>query len=543
MIRFEQVNYTYPERHRPALRDVSLELPEGTFALVVGPSGAGKSTLLRCLNGLVPHFSGGQLRGRIRVNGLDPVQATPTVMSRHVGFVFQDPEAQFVMDQVEDEIAFALENAALPRQEMRVRVEEALDLLDLVPLRGRQLETLSGGERQRVAIAAALALRPKILVLDEPTSQLDPKSAEDVLHALTRLNADLGLTVVLAEHRLERVLPFVDHLVYLSADGGLLASGPPRQTLHQLALTPPLVTLGKALGWDPLPLTVKEGRRFARAARPRHEAESRTPSADAQIPAPNSPPYLQARQVEVGYNGQPVLHGVDLDVWPGEVVALMGRNGSGKTTLLKSLVGLLRPRQGRLKVAGQSVDGRDVAEVCRQVGYLSQDPNTLLFADSVMDELYVTLRNHGLQEAPPIPPQTLLARLGLDDKADAYPRDLSAGERQRVALGAITVTRPGALLLDEPTRGLDYEAKRELVRLLRGWRDQGMAILLVTHDVELAAAAADRVLLMSQGEIIASGAPAEVLGASPLFAPQVARLFPGSGWLTPDDALKGLHVN
>jgi energy-coupling factor transport system ATP-binding protein len=544
MITFEHVSYTYPDAPRPALRDVSLHLPEGAFALVVGASGAGKSTLLRCINGLAPHFSGGALTGRLKVHGLDPVQAGPQVMSWHVGFVFQDPEAQFVMDRVEDEIAFALENAALPRQDMRVRVEEVLDLMDLAPLRERRLENLSGGEQQRVAIAAALALRPRILVLDEPTSQLDPQSAEDVLHALTRLNADLGLTVVLAEHRLERVLPFVDHLVYLSANGSLVAAGPPRQVLGQLELVPPLVALGKALSWDPLPLTIKQGRQFSgqesRGAGEQRAEVRPTPN----LPIPNLPtpnPYLHARQVEFGYNGQPVLRGVDLDVWPGEIVALMGRNGSGKTTLLKSIVGLLRPRRGELKVAGQTVADHEVAEICRYVGYLPQDPNALLFADTVLDELLITLRNHRLEAQPPIAPGALLDRLGLADKARAYPRDLSAGERQRVALGAITVTRPGALLLDEPTRGLDYAAKRALIDLLRGWRDEGAAILLVTHDVELAAEAADRVLLMSQGEIIAQGSPAQVLGASPLFAPQVARLFPGAGWLTLDQALRGLR--
>ncbi len=543
MITFQQVSYTYPGAKRPALRDVNLHLREGAFTLVMGPSGAGKSTLLRCMNGLVPHFSGGELEGTLFVDGLDPVQATPQVMSQHVGFVFQDPEAQFVVDRVEGEIAFALENAALPRQEMRVRVEEALDLLDLAPLRDRRLETLSGGERQRVAIAAALALRPHILVLDEPTSQLDPKSAEDVLHALVRLNADLGLTIVLAEHRLERVLPFVDYLVCLSETGSVVAAGPPPQVLQRLELVPPLVALGKALAWDPLPLTIKEGRKFSRewvkhsrALAPAVSQATRE-EVNKQTPAES---YLQARDVEVGYNGHPVLHGVDLDVWPGEIVVLMGRNGSGKTTLLKSIVGLLHPRRGGIKVAGQRVAERSVAEVCQRVGYLPQDPNALLFADTVLEELFITLRNHGLDVNPPIAPAALLERLGLDDMAAAYPRDLSAGERQRVALGAVTVTRPGALLLDEPTRGLDYAAKRALVELLRAWRDDGMAILLITHDVELAAAAADRVVLMSQGEIIASGDPAQVLGASPLFAPQVARLFPGTGWLTPEDALRGL---
>ncbi len=545
MIIFENLSYTYPEGARPALQNVSLHIEEGDFALVVGMSGAGKSTLLRCINGLTPHFSGGSLVGKIRVNDLDPVQATPKVMSRHVGFVFQDPEAQFVMDCVEDEIAFALENAAMPPQEMRVRVEESLDLLDLAPLRNRPLETLSGGERQRTAIAAALAFRPRVLVLDEPTSQLDPKSAEDVLHALTRLNSDLGLTILLAEHRLERVLPFVDTLIHLPDDGSPLLCGPPCQILPQIALTPPLVSLGKALQWKPLPLTIKEGKRFSRKLTARRRLPRVESSHSSRAPHNNDAlPYLRARNIEVAYNGQPALRGVDLSLYSGEIVALLGRNGAGKTTLLKSLIGLIRPARGKVEVAGQNIAGTDVAEVAQKVGYLPQNPNALLFAETARDELLITLRNHGFApgrsgdgKAPPIEADALLEQLGLADKAGRYPRDLSAGERQRVALGAITVTRPGALLLDEPTRGLDYLAKQQLVALLRGWRDKGMAILLVTHDVELVAAAADRVILLSQGQIIAGGAPAETLGASPLFAPQVARLFPGTGWLTVEDAL------
>lgn len=563
MISFRHVTYTYPEATRPVLRDVSFDLPEASFTLVMGASGVGKSTLLRCINGLVPHFSGGALEGSISVDQRDPVRDTPQVMSRHVGFVFQDPEAQFVVDRVEDEIAFALENAALPRDEMRVRVEEALDLLDLAPLRDRRLDTLSGGERQRVAIASALALRPHVLVLDEPTSQLDPQSAEDVLHALVRLNDDLGLTIVLAEHRLERVLPFVDGIVYLTGvDGGRrtddenvqflgshadssfalrppsLIIGTPRDVLPQLPLLPPLVALGKTLGWQPLPLTIKEGLRWSRAA-----SREAAPSPPRPQPPREGPPYLRVRGVEVTYGGQTALRGVDLDIWPGEVVALLGRNGSGKTTLLRSVVGLLRPRRGTITVAGRDTTQLSVADVCRQVGYLPQDPNALLFAESVMEELLITLANHG-EDGPAAHRRAtvLLEQLGLADLASAYPRDLSVGERQRVALGAITVTEPGALLLDEPTRGLDYLAKEALLTLLRHWRSEGTAILLVTHDVELAAAIADRVVVLSQGEVIANGDPASILGTSPLFAPQVARLFPNTGWLTVEDALRGLNA-
>lgn len=539
MINFDRVSYTYPEASRPALRNVSLSIAAGEFVVLAGPSGAGKSTLLRCINSLVPHFSGGTLEGILEVNGIDPVRATPQVMSRHVGFVFQDPEGQFVLDRVEDEIAFALENVAMPPQEMRVRVEETLDLLDLASLRDRRLETLSGGERQRVAIAAVLAFRPNILVLDEPTSQLDPQSAEDVLHTLSRLNSDLGLTIVLAEHRLERVLPFADRLVYLGGDDAAILAGPPRQVLPQLDLAPPLVTLGRALNWEPLPLTIKEGQRFSRPWLAGQALSTRPVSPRAEV---LGEPYLQVNQVEADYAGRPVLQGVDLEVWSGQVVAVMGRNGAGKSTLLKCIVGLLRPRRGRVRVAGQDIAGLDVAQVCRHVGYLPQDPNALLFADTVLDELLITLKNHGLPvngaaSGASLSPQHLLERLGLGDKAGRYPRDLSAGERQRVALGTVTIPRPGALLLDEPTRGLDYRAKGVLAELLTAWRSEGMAILLVSHDVELVAMVADRVLLMSQGEIIANGSPREVLSSSPLFAPQVARLFPGTSWLTPKDVL------
>ena len=544
MIQLEHLTYCYPGATQPALKDISLELPDGQLILLIGPSGAGKSTLLRCLNGLVPHFSGGVLSGRVRVAGLDPVAATPRLLSQHVGFVFQDPEAQFVTDRVEDEIAFALENAAMPPQAMRVRVEETLDLLGLTPLRDRPLQQLSGGERQRVAIAAALALRPKLLVLDEPTSQLDPKSAEDVLNALVRLNHDLGLTIILAEQRLERVLPFVDSVIYLpaAADDGPVLYADTLTAMQAVKLVPPLVAVGKALGWQPLPLTVKEGLRFSRpwlAAQRQAGAALPLPSVQRQ---PRGEPTLQARGLRVRYRRQEILRGVDLSLWPGEIVVLMGRNGAGKTTLLRTLVGLLRPYAGDVSIGGHPNTGRTVAEICRQVGYLPQDPNTLLFAESVQDELLVTLHNHqgseDLQQENF--PSQLLARLGLADKTAAYPRDLSVGERQRVALAAVTVTQPATLLLDEPTRGLDYQAKMALEQLLRGWRDDGTAILVVTHDVELAAVIADRVILMSQGEIIAEGPPTEVLATSPLFAPQIARLFPETGWLTAKD-VTGAH--
>jgi energy-coupling factor transport system ATP-binding protein len=531
MITIKNVSYSYPDAEQPVLSNLSLDIQGGEFTLVTGQSGSGKSTLLRCLNGLVPHFSGGLIRGEIRVNGIDPVKATPQTMSQHVGFVFQDPEAQFVVDTVEDEIAFALENIALPRPEMRLRVEEVLDLLDLVPLRERHIGTLSGGEKQRVAIASALALRPSVLILDEPTSQLDPKSAEDVLNALVRLNQDLGLTILLAEHRLERVIPFVDKVIHLQPAASGVFSGTPREVLTQVELAPPVMHLAKTLGWQPLPLTVKEAWKFKPSLPTPKEK-----SAPGAIDQSKEPPFIQAQSIWVEYHGQPALRGVDFDIRRGEIVALMGRNGAGKTTLLRSIVGLVAPQRGQIWVAGETTRGKDVTEICRQVAYLPQDPNALLFSETVEQEFEQTLKNHAL----PLDPQriaAMLVRLGLQEKVRSYPRDLSTGERQRVALGTVAITQPQGLLLDEPTRGLDYTAKAELTELLSTWRDQGMAIVLVTHDVEFAAGLADRVVLLSRGEVIACGAAAEVLTDSPMFAPQIARLFPNRGWLTVKDVL------
>jgi len=533
-ILFDHVTFTYPDAPAPALRDVSLQVEAGQFALVVGPSGSGKSTLLRCINGLSPHFSGGTLAGRVLVDGLDTRERPPRDMASVVGFVFQDPEAQFVTERVEDELAFALENAGVPQLTMRKRVEEVLDALGIASLRHRAVSSLSGGEQQRVAIAAALALQPKILVLDEPTSQLDPQSAEDVLSALVRLNADLGLTIVLAEHRLERVLQHADRVVFLPEAGGTPMAGNPREVMEAVALTPPLVTLGKALGWKPLPLTIKEGRRFAS----KWSVVGGQWSATADRRPPTAAPALDARDVWLAYDGKEVLRGASLAASAGELIALMGRNGSGKTTLLRSIVGLARPQRGQVMINGESVLGQSTADICRLVGYVPQNPAALLFADAVRDELLITLRNHGLDEATaPVEPGELLGMLGLSDVATLYPRDLSTGQRQRTALASVLVTRPQVLLLDEPTRGLDYAAKATLTGILKRWQAQGTAIVMVTHDVELVATCADRVTLMAEGEIVVDGPVRQVLSESTIFSSQINKLFGAPSLLTVDDVL------
>lgn len=458
MIEIQSLDYRYPGANTLALRDISLSIGRGEFVLLAGPSGSGKSTLLRALNGLVPHFTGGRISGQIRVAGLDPIHEGPARMSRVVGMVFQEPESQFVVDVVEDEIAFVMENAGVPRDEMRRRIDTVLRQLEIEHLRRRTIALLSGGEQQRVAIASALVMQPQVLVLDEPTSQLDDDSAREVLNAVAKLNRERGLTIALSEHRLERVAPFVQRVVMMS-DGAIVES------------------------------------EVSSALRQPDSAPTHDDSAGSgQV-------VLRITNVHAGYGDCMVLHGANMQVRAGEVVALMGRNGAGKSTLLKAIVRLLAVKRGEIEVAERSIAGRDTADICREVAYLPQNPNALLFADTVADELAITRRNHGLPALAAAEAQATLAALGMAQYAGSYPRDLSVGERQRAALGAVTAAQPKLLLLDEPTRGLDGVSKVKLASVLRGFVARGAGALLVTHDRHLIDLCADRVLLLSDGAI------------------------------------------
>lgn len=548
MIELSHVTYFYPDQTAPALADFSAAIRPGEFVLVVGPSGSGKSTFLRCLNGLVPHFYGGRWAGQVRVLGRDPVALAPRGMADLVGFVFQDPEAQFVVDTVEDELAFAMENFALAPATMRKRVEEVLDQMTIAHLRNRRISALSGGEKQRVAIAAVLALQPEILVLDEPTSQLDPQAAEEVLIALRHLNEDLGLTVVLSEHRLERVVQYADRVLYLPALGRPPLLDEPRTVMAALPWVPPLIELGRRLGWQPLPLTIKEGRAQARRLSERlgEAANGRASgwanqriSESANGRMGETVPVISVKGLHYAYDGHVALRGVSLDAGAGEFVALMGRNGSGKSTLLKQIVGLLKPDQGQVVVSGLDTRRAALDDVIRTVGYVPQHPGALLFQETLAAELTFTRRSHGMA-LDPVSDQGLLDRLGLGVLADRNPRDLSGGEQQRAALAAILVANPRVILLDEPTRGLDYEQKRRLAELLLALKGEGRTILMATHDVELAAACADRVVLMAEGQVVVDGPARQVMSDSQVFSSQINKLFRDPRFLVVEDVMQVL---
>ncbi|MFE4249627.1 ABC transporter ATP-binding protein [Streptomyces sp. NPDC056910] len=544
MIRFEDVSVTYDGAATPTVRNIELDVPEGELVLLVGPSGVGKSTLLGAVSGLVPHFTGGTLSGRVTVAGRDTRTHKPRELADVVGTVGQDPLSHFVTDTVEDELAYGMESLGLAPDVMRRRVEETLDLLGLADLRERPIATLSGGQQQRVAIGSVLTPHPRVLVLDEPTSALDPAAAEEVLAVLQRLVHDLGTTVLMAEHRLERVVQYADQVALLTGPGAPLLLGAPAEIMAVSPVFPPVVDLGRLAGWSPLPLTVRDARRGSGELRERlagHEPRQPHEQPQAAVsPAarrsllrsgrqPEVPAVAEVAGLAVRRGRVEALRHVDLSVGPGEIVALMGRNGAGKSTLLSTLVGLVRPSSGTALVGGAVPHRTGPRELIRRVGLVPQEPRDLLYADTVAAECAAADHDAG---ADPGTCRDLVSRLlpGIAD--DTHPRDLSEGQRLTLALAIVLTARPPLLLLDEPTRGLDYAAKARLVTVLRGLAADGHAVVLATHDVELAAELSHRVAVLADGEIVANGPTPEVVVASPAFSPQVAKVLAPGKWLT-----------
>jgi energy-coupling factor transport system ATP-binding protein len=518
VVELRAVSYWYPEAQAPALDRIDLCIEGGDRLLVAGLSGAGKSTLLRVLNGLVPHFYGGRFGGEARIAGWEVRRSGPMRLAEHVGMVFQEPQSRFLSSAVEDELAFGLEISGLDSGEIRRRVAEVIERLDLGALMGRRLDRLSTGEQARVAIASALARRPALLALDEPTTELDPVAAQEMVAWLDDLSREHGLTVVAAEHRLGRWLERVERLAYLEAGGRLAAVGPPAEVLQRMPYADPPMEAARRLGLD----GTVDPAALVRALQG-------LPGPEAGAAASAGAPRLSVRGLTFAYNRHPALDAVDLELVSGQVVGLVGRNGSGKTTLLRCLMGLEQPASGAITLDGLPVDGVSVAERARRIGFVSQVPGSMLFAESVEAELEFTLKSHGLLGRPPVDPAWLLETLGLTEVRAAYPRDLSAGQRQRAALAAVMVTRPSVLLLDEPTLGMDPLAQADLRRLIRSRVADGAGVLVASHDVEFIAAVADRVVVLHGGRVVAEGPTDATLFAQPGFRTALQTLT-GKSW-------------
>jgi energy-coupling factor transport system ATP-binding protein len=492
------VTYAYPDAAGPALRDVSLVLEPGEFVVLAGGSGSGKSTLLRAAAGLVPHFHGGTFAGRLECGGLDTRDHGPAELAAVAGTLFQDPETQVVMATVRSELAFPLENRGWGAAAVARGVEEAALALGIASLLDRSTRELSGGELQRVALGAALAGRPQLLLLDEPTSQLDPVAGDELLAVLRRVNEEWGTAVIVAEHRLERCLPAADRVIAL--DGGAVSFDGPPDAFAAWAppeLQPPVTRLCALAGVPDRPATVKGARRAL--ANHVRGSDPLTPLARVRGSDPLTAISLRRAWFEVK-DGPAILRGVDVSIGAGEAVALMGRNGAGKSTMLRLLAGLIEPTRGKVTRAGR-------------VALLLQNPGDYFLHDRVGDDV----PNAG-------------------ELADRHPRDVSGGERQRLALELVLTAGepPVAVLLDEPTRGMDRGHGARLAQRLRELAGGGTAVLVATHDAEFAAAWAQRTILLGDGRPVADASTYEILGGGWYFATQTARVL-GGGALLPEE--------
>lgn len=548
----EGLTYAYPDAAAPALRDVSVTLAPGDFTLLAGRSASGKSTLLRAACGLVPHFHGGEIDGRIEVAGLDAISAGPGELAAVVGYVAQDPETQVVSTTVSAEIELPLEMRGDPPTSRARAVEEVALALAIPHLLDRAVDTLSGGELQRVALAAALVTRPRLVLLDEPTSQLDPVAGDELIWLLRRLNEEWGVTVLLAEHRLERCLAAADRVIAM-ASGSVGFDGSPRDFLTwaqdaDSALETPAAKLFSLTGIAPLPVGVRDARRTlaSTAAVDRGEADPLRTSCTFSSPTSRRQPYasppkklreegvrlpsttaVRARDLWVELSRsdderRDVLRGIDFTVRGGERVALMGRNGAGKSTLLRTLAGLTDAVRGKIEIPGD-------------IALLTQNPGDYLVRERVGDEL------------PGEEGRAALEIVGMAHAVEADPRDLSGGERQRLALAIALAGRmdgealPGLVALDEPTRGMDRVRKDDLVNLIGDLAARGAGLLVATHDVEFAASFAERVVLLGDGVVIADGPAAEVLSGGWYFATEVARVLDLPGVITPEQGAEALR--
>lgn len=529
-IEIKNLTYFYPDENRPALDQINLSIKEGEFVLVVGGSGSGKSSLVRAMNGLIPDFYGGKIGGAVQLDGESFRSKDRSGVVQKIGMVFQNPESQLVMTNIEQELAFGMENLGLPVELMKRRIMEVSGTLSLYPFLKKSIPQLSGGLKQKVVLASILAMQPEILILDEPTSQLDPVAGEEILTMIRRLNEDNGITVILIEQRLERCFHLADRIlvmeqgriVHNSTDHGETARW---AAANNSPFIPPLAKLFAGVGFTRIPLTVKEGRKILKSSFQIQEGrESQKTDTNDNPAIKYNSPLLEVNKLWLNYNdGTEALKNINLTVCPTELLVIMGENGAGKTTLLKSLRGLLSPSRGKIKINDREVSEQPIEALAGLVGYLAQNPNDYLFLPTVREEIVFTLNNLGLENGTRV--DSLLEKLALTRYAEANPRDLSTGERQRVALASVLAAGPRLILLDEPTRGLDYEMKAKLGEILLNLQQEGHALLLVTHDVEFAAEYASEIIFMSQGQIVARGSKNAMLSGSTFYSSQVSKLF------------------
>ncbi|MCS7323718.1 MAG: energy-coupling factor ABC transporter ATP-binding protein [Thermoflexales bacterium] len=527
MITLDRLTVRYVGRKQPALADLSLTIQRGETVLLLGPSGCGKSTLALTLNGLIPHSQDvAVFKGRVLVNGLDTRTTAPALLSQQVGIVFQDPEAQFVMPDVAAEVAFGLENLCLPPEVIRERISEALSMVGMAGWEHANAWTLSGGQKQRVALASLLAMRPRVLVFDEPTAHLDPQGVREVFAVIAALKRRGEHTLILIEHRLDEIMPLIDRVVVLGAQGELIADGTPQvvfnahfETLCDLGVWIPQVTLLAAqLGLRPLPVTLEEAEQRLRT----HFAHRAPAPRNGRVPvrepsAAQTPPALEARDLSHRYGAHAVLRQLSFSAPRGSFLAVVGSNGAGKTTLAHLLTGLLPIREGHLVINDRDARTLRAQDWSRQVGLVFQNPEHQFVAPTVRDELRLSARAIGLDaKRAEQRVDEMLERFNLARYADANPFTLSHGEKRRLSVATMLITDQPILVLDEPTFGQDYQNAQAIQSLLRGLHAEGRTLIVITHDMALVAEQAQQVLVMHQGRILAHDTPAAIFAQEAL---------------------------
>ncbi|MHA1110702.1 MAG: ABC transporter ATP-binding protein [Promethearchaeota archaeon] len=532
MISISNLSFQYNNTKFPALKNINLEIKQGEFILITGKSGCGKTTLLRALNGLIPHFYGGVVEGSIQVKGSNPFKEGPRNISTIIGTVFQNSENQLLMKNVDSEIAFGMENLGYSPEDMELKVHQISEELGFQHLLDREISTLSGGEKQKIAFASILVMGPDILLLDEPTSELDPLAAKELMELLRALNKRANKTIIITEHRLERVLDYIDRLI-LMKEGMILADSEPRDvfssTEYSKSFSPPLIELFQDLKNSypdaKIPLNVIEAKKSLKKILPLLTISK---ISDKQlIHDSNSAPLLELKKVSYKYPSSPdwVLQNISMSIYPQDFIAFVGKNGSGKTTLMKQMNGLLRPQIGRITYLDHDTKDKTIAQLSRDVGYIFQNPSIQFYQDSLYDELSFVLKNYEFKEKERDSLiQETLEQFNLYQYKDKYGRFLSIGEQQRAALATVLLFKPSILVLDEPTHGMDIQQKIAFMEYLNVYRMQGNAVVLVTHDVETVAKYAKRVLVLSEGKIIDEGPTHSMLSKHEPFIPQINKL-------------------
>lgn len=502
-IQLKEVDYYYPGEKEKCVNNINLDIESGEILFLVGKSGSGKTTLGKIITGAVPHFYGGMIKGDIKIDGRDIKELSHSDRASELTMVFQDPEKQLMMNKVYREIAFGLENTGVEENVIEKRTWEAMQFSNILDLAFRDISTLSGGQKQKVAVASAIAYLPKCIILDEPTSQLDPSASEELVNLIKKINDELGITIIIIEQRIDKWFDIADRIAVM--DKGNLVFCGNKEELYKdgyRQFLPEYLKLAYNLNLDSMPCSMKKMRERLKDTTFMVKAINYENKAEEDD-------FIKIKKMSSSYGAIKALDNINLCVKKGDFLGVIGANGAGKSTLLKTIMGLSK-YEGSIKVFNGEVKKLKLKDISGSIGYVSQNPNDYISKDTVFDELKFTLDNYGITDYSRV--ETTLKKLDIYELKDKNPRDLSGGEKQRVAIGSILVTKPKILLLDEPTRGLDYNVKKKLGELLKQLNKEGTTIILVTHDMEFVSQFCRRFILMFNGRVMADGDHMAVMG-------------------------------